>query len=719
VEKNFKKIIIYLIFFFPFYLFLNETLRGETSKGLHNPLVLQDIYDSYSPGLHMEFLEDAKRTISIEEILKDKNRYSKKLTWVHSKKEILSFGFTNSAYWLRISIRDISKEKKLWSLVFTYPILDKIELYSPSGKSGYNKRVGGDSFPFKEREVLYRSNIFRLNELSKDVKTYYIRVTSSSSLNLTMELLSSTALEEKISDEQFFLGIYYGLVIVMILYNLFLYVSIKDKSYFLYGIWIITYGISQGSVNGLTFQYLWPTSTWWANINIPFFIFMNCIFILLLSREFLKIKKHSVLLELVFLNISYVLIIFLALCFFLPYSIVIQIATVVAIILTILCIFAGILSQIKGFRAARFYNIAFFAFFTGTIIMSMKSLGLLPSNNVTNWAQQIGSSLVILLLSLALGDRIRIINQEKKLAQYKNREAQEKFQLLVNNTNDIIFTLDKNLNFIFINSAVKAHLKTLPEKYISKNFFDIIYDSSSTISLAKNPIHEKIDLFLQNKETITFKIDFKIQVSKEPKEMQVTLEYITDNGKDEIFGRATAIHEDALIKNFNSEQQQFTIENLLINSEDISYKITQNINKYMEPKEVTSLRLALREIIINAIEHGNLNITFEEKTAALLEDNYFNLLGSRRLDPRYKDRRVIIRYSINSEQAEYTIIDEGKGFDHSKFIIDAGSKANEENLAHGRGIAMVIEIFDKFHYNERGNQVTLIKYFNPIVESTL
>jgi hypothetical protein len=132
----------------------------------------------------------------------------------------------------------------------------------------------------------------------------------------------------------------------------------------------------------------------------------------------------------------------------------------------------------------------------------------------------------------------------------------------------------------------------------------------------------------------------------------------------------------------------------------------------MDKNEVNMLRIGLREIIINSIEHGNLNISFEEKTEAILNDRYFEFVNERQSHPDYRDKRVRIEYLISASKAVYKITDQGKGFNHRKFLHGMIDDSPELMLAHGRGISMVKNIFDDVRYNLKGNQVLLVKHIN-------
>lgn len=159
--------------------------------------------------------------------------------------------------------------------------------------------------------------------------------------------------------------------------------------------------------------------------------------------------------------------------------------------------------------------------------------------------------------------------------------------------------------------------------------------------------------------------------------------------------------------------QKVFIGNHLEEAEDATRHVTKNLSKFISTKTVNLARIALREIIINAIEHGNLEISYNEKTDAIMGDRYFELIASRCEDPRYRDRRVCIECAIDEKKAVYTITDQGKGFDHARVVRGNSSRANREMHAHGRGISMARNIFNSVKYNKKGNRVTLVKKFRP------
>jgi anti-sigma regulatory factor (Ser/Thr protein kinase) len=256
-----------------------------------------------------------------------------------------------------------------------------------------------------------------------------------------------------------------------------------------------------------------------------------------------------------------------------------------------------------------------------------------------------------------------------------------------------------------------SHLKLSPESVISTNFCDLVHEDAETGSVNRKLVQEKLVELVKTRKPVSFKVIFKTAIAAEFKEMQVRLEYINIEGMNEILGKATGLEEDALIAFFEKERQKYSISNYLNAADEVTQRITKNLAKRLNKKQITLVRIALREIIINAIEHGNLNISYHEKTDAIMSDNYFEFIAERRVDPRYKDRRVRIEHQIDSEKAVYKITDEGLGFEYRQVIDNDSREANELLLPHGRGISMAKNIFDQITYNKRGNEVLLVKNF--------
>ncbi|MCP4130676.1 MAG: response regulator [bacterium] len=308
-------------------------------------------------------------------------------------------------------------------------------------------------------------------------------------------------------------------------------------------------------------------------------------------------------------------------------------------------------------------------------------------------------------------EKLKEANNEAKEANRQISISEKRYKHLIEDSNDIIFTLDENFTFITINNAIATHLNLSPDSVISTDFNHLLYENPDVEAVGKKVVQEKLSSFLKEKRPVHFKAEFKSETMLESIEMAVKLEYINFEGKNEILGKLSRVVDDSLLEFFGFVQQKYIIKNSLILANDVTQRVTRDLQKFADGKEIILLRIALRELIINAIEHGNLEISFDEKTRTTADGTYFDFISDRQKNPKYMNKRVSIEYSIDPGEAVYVITDEGNGFDHQKELNEDNNLRNQKMLLHGRGIKMTKNFFDEIIYNDLGNQVTVKKFF--------
>lgn len=307
--------------------------------------------------------------------------------------------------------------------------------------------------------------------------------------------------------------------------------------------------------------------------------------------------------------------------------------------------------------------------------------------------------------------------QSKNEIELKNQMltvSEKRYRQIVEGTSDIIFTLDKDFFFKTANDSVKAQLKISPDAIKKFRLTDLMYDELTDAAILRRIVIEKIENSRTENKPLKFNTYLKTPNLIEPVEFKINLEFVEIDGSSEIIGKAVKAADDRFSESFISEKCEYIIRNLLFEADDISHRITNNLQKYLDKNEMNMVRIGLREIIINSIEHGNLNITFEDKTEAIMADRYFEFINEKQSHPDYRDKRVRIEYLISESRAVYKITDQGKGFNHKKYLAGISDDMSDLTLTHGRGITMVKSIFDEVRYNSRGNQVLLVKHINRI-----
>jgi len=705
-------------------------------------LPVKDSDEKIFLGSRCETLEDKSGNLNVYSIIS--GEYDNRFEPV--KSTIPNYGFTKSVYWVRFNLTNVSLNEFPKVLEIAFPLLDKIQLYIFSNQNGHHDllqhEISGRDFSFKNRTIEHRNFVFPFIMHPEEKLTFLLRIETDDGMIFPLSIWDPEYFTQRVQIEQFLFGIYYGIIMVMILYNLFIFIFTRDKNYLIYILYISFFGMFQLAMNGLAVQYLWPETPWWGIHANPFFIGMSALFGSYFSIKFLNMPVNIPRFNRIMQTLLVLSMVLVVSSLFVDYSITILAGQILPLAMVFTGIPAAVICLKKGNRSARFYLIAWTAFFLGVILSTLRVMGLLPHNFMTEYGMQIGSGLEMILLSLALADRINIMKKEKEDAQQEvitsqtimvdslNKSkteieeahrllslSEEKYRLLIEGSSDIIFTLDENLDFINANYAIANELRLNPKMIQGLNFLELIYKDEREQHVSALLVKEKLDEFMKDKKPIVFRASFISPINTEPKEMQVHLEYINIAGKNEILGKASNVLDDSLLKYFESEKQKYSIGNYLITADEITHRITRNLKKYLDPANIKIMQIALREIIINAIEHGNLGVTFEDKSDSMMNDNYFDLIRSRQIEPQNLEKKVQIEYSINSERVIYIISDEGEGFDYQRFTTASQHEVNENFLAHGRGITMTQSAFDDVTYNKKGNHVMLTKYLKKSPEN--
>ncbi len=300
-----------------------------------------------------------------------------------------------------------------------YPLHDSIRLYLSDPAADTPPVLLselGDAQPFEARPVFYRNFVFPV-ELPPGGTGYLLfRFETGSAIDIPFVVQTPAVFERHTLTEQMLMGIYFGTMFIMLVYNLFLLAGLRTVSYLYYSLFILFYVFFQASINGYTVQYLWSTGTWWADVSLPFLIAGGTFWCLVFNRRFLDTPVTAPLFDKVLMGLMAVCAVIVVLAFTAPYAFAIRVATVMNLVTFLVILLNSGSALIRGNRAARIYVPAWVTFLAGTMIFALKSLGMLPTTAFTTWAGSVGSVIVVVLLSLALADQFNLMREEKTAA---------------------------------------------------------------------------------------------------------------------------------------------------------------------------------------------------------------------------------------------------------------------------------------------------------------
>lgn len=378
-------------------------------------------------GRVMQVLEDPSGSVTIA----DARSALMATRYTRHDKDTLNAGYSRSAFWLKVDLHYLPKDpqaQRTWLLELAYPPLDHLELYVPDDAGGY-RLAGrtGDALPFASREIRQNNYLFTVDFKAGEQKTLYLRLQSEGSIQAPLTLWSSTAYLEDQPLRLYVLGLIYGVLLGMLVYNLFIYLSVRDTSYLYYILYIASFGMYQLSVNGAAVEYFWPDNPWWANAATPFLIGASALFGSLFARSFLHTALYSRWLDRLLLVLVGTGAVVMLLSLMTSYALALRLATALALVFTVTIFVAGIRAWCCGQRVARYFIIAWSAFLIGGVVNTMMVLGYLPNVFLTMYASQIGSAIEVALLSLALADRINAMREQQAQILF---DASQKLEVL-------------------------------------------------------------------------------------------------------------------------------------------------------------------------------------------------------------------------------------------------------------------------------------------------
>ena len=364
-------------------------------------------------GLDIEYLEDAKGALTFDKVKGGKLKGN----WTTSNMENPGFGFTDSVYWVRFTVENISRREIRFYLDQNFPQADLVRLYVPEN-GAYRMIETGDSKPFSERPLEHRSFVFPLQMKAGAHATYYVMI-KSALMNIILRISSPQYFQKASSNEYNIIMLFYGIILIMLVYNLILFFFIRRIEYLYYTVFVSFLMLFMMEMDGIAYQYLWPDSPWWTTFCMPILINLMMIFVILFCVKLVELKSLSK--KSMYLRITYyfalmmisLFVLFTVVYPFTPHYFagIISVGSAVVSLLYIGATGVTMIMKEKS-RPALLGMIAASAVILGSVAYSLKNMGVLPINFFTEWSMHAGIAIMLVLFSITLADRINIMRKD-------------------------------------------------------------------------------------------------------------------------------------------------------------------------------------------------------------------------------------------------------------------------------------------------------------------
>ncbi len=380
-------------------------------------------------GEHVSILEDPTNKLDLNDIRTSNG-------FVQQEVSIPNLKLSSSDFWLKFSIRNQSDQEHL-ILALEYPMLSTCEFYAMN--DGRVQKLSYET-KFAQRKYKHQNFLFDVYIAPGSTETYFLRVKSSEQMVLPLILGTPKVMAESLLTNDLAWGLFMGLILVMVIYNSFIYLSVRDKSYLYYVFYSLFIGLSSITLSGYTYRLILFDYPDLNHLGIVVFPGLAGIVGNLFMMNFLQTKENSPRMHpFIYLSIFlYAIAVILRLLGYDQASFrAIDFAAISTVVVTFII---AISLSFEGYRPAKLFLLAFSLFITGLLLFVMRNLGIVPYNDFTNYTKELGTALDVVLLAFALADKINTFKREKERSQEQTLQALKENERIIREQNVILET---------------------------------------------------------------------------------------------------------------------------------------------------------------------------------------------------------------------------------------------------------------------------------------
>lgn len=408
-------------------------------------------------GSSVYLFQDTSHSLTLQKV-KESDFIFKK-----SYSKVPNFGISSNTNWIKFSLFNNSNITK-FILNLSNPIIDEVTLYIVRDKK-IDSIHYTNYYPLKNRTYKHQFYLFNIALKKGESVNCYLKLKSNQQILVPLSLRTEKQIFSETSNADAKTGLYLGIMLVMLLYNLFIYFIVKDKDYLVYCHYIFWVALTQATLLGFFHRFLWTGNIWLAQHMIIFCGAMSGIATVLFAKSFLRASKYTPKLN-ILLNVIIIVYLLAIIALLLDkHLIAFQMVNATAGVGSLLVIYVAWSVYKKKYAPASYFLLSFSIFFISVLIFVFKDYGIVPYNQLTVHSVEIGSALEAIFLSFALAGKINILKKEKEASQAEALLIAEENERIIKEQNVILEKKvnERTIELISTNDELSDTLEDLKE----------------------------------------------------------------------------------------------------------------------------------------------------------------------------------------------------------------------------------------------------------------
>lgn len=382
-------------------------------KGAEDPSISMDLSTiGADQAQKARYLEDPENAYGIEDVLTNEE-----LRFGSIDEKRKNFGFTTSAYWVRFELVNRMGSDRRFLLELSRSLTNRVKIFRTEGNEVVDSALSGDHVPYHQKPFPHRKPIFPVHLEKGERATFYARMEQEGeALIVPLKVWTPRAFESFDRKERLPLGIFYGVLLFVVLIFAFFYFTLRDRSFLYYTLYVLSFAFLQFALDGFAHRYFFPKDPYMADRAVLSTSFIVVIFVTLYARSFLRMGRRSPPLNRVFRFLIGVGVIGLFVSFTNGrlYSLSYPFVNMLSFGGPLFILGSILYLRTKGYRVSPWFLVAFILLIVGVISFLLGNTGVVTPNFFTINGLKLGSMGEVIFLSFTMVEKYRELQREKE-----------------------------------------------------------------------------------------------------------------------------------------------------------------------------------------------------------------------------------------------------------------------------------------------------------------